>query len=86
MAAEQVAVPAQDGVGGDDQVGLSKLAAGEAMEQGGEERPVRSGEAGLVYLTLQDTELVAQRQISMSLLVSLVGSSRMKANTLVSAR
>jgi hypothetical protein len=43
-------------------VQLSKLEAGESMEQGGEERPVRSGEAGLVDLTLQDTELVAQRQ------------------------
>ena len=43
-------------------VGLSKLAVGESMERGGEERPVGSGGAGLVDLRLQDTELVAQRQ------------------------
>jgi hypothetical protein len=32
------------------------------VEEGGEERPVRRGEAGLVDLALQDGELVAQRK------------------------
>jgi hypothetical protein len=32
------------------------------MEQGGEERPVKRREAGFVDLTLQDAELMAQRQ------------------------
>ena len=79
-------MPAWDGVGGDDQVELSQPEPGESMEQGGEERPIRRGEAGFVDLTLQDAELMAQRQVSVSLLVSLIGSSRMTANTLVSAR
>jgi hypothetical protein len=49
-------------VGGDDQVQLSQLEPGESMEQGGEQRPVRRGEARLVDLTLQHAELMAQRQ------------------------
>jgi hypothetical protein len=32
------------------------------MEQGGEERTIRSGKPRLVDLTLQDAELMAQRQ------------------------
>jgi hypothetical protein len=56
------------------------------MEQRGKQRPIRRGEAGFGYLTLQDGELMAQRQTSMSLLASLVGSSQMRVNTLVSAR
>jgi hypothetical protein len=55
-------MPGQDSVGGDDQVELSELEPGESMEQGGEERPVRRGEVGFVDLTLQDAELMAQRQ------------------------
>jgi hypothetical protein len=35
---------------------LSKLEPRESMEQGGKERPIRRGEAGFVYLTLQDVE------------------------------
>jgi hypothetical protein len=62
VAAEQVAVPAQDGVGGDDQVRLPQPCPGESVQQGGEERPVGRGEAGFVGLALQDGELVAQRQ------------------------
>ncbi|WP_165824567.1 hypothetical protein [Micromonospora globispora] len=62
MASEQVAVPAQDGVGGDDQVELAQPGAGQLVQEGGEVRPVGRGEAGLVDLALQDGELVAQRQ------------------------
>jgi hypothetical protein len=43
-------------------VELSQLEPGESVEQSGEERPVGRGEAGFVNLTLQDDELVAQRQ------------------------
>jgi hypothetical protein len=62
VAAEEVAVPAQDGVGGDDQVQLSQPCPGESVEQSGEECPVGRGEVGFVGLALQDGELVAQRQ------------------------
>ena len=41
---------------------LSQREPGESMEQSGEERPVGRGEAGSVNLTLQDDELMAQRQ------------------------
>ena len=61
-AAQQVAVPAQDGVGGDDQMELSQRWSGDGVEQGCEERSVGRGEPGLVDLALQDGELVAQRQ------------------------
>jgi hypothetical protein len=47
---------------GDDQAELSQAEAGELMEQRGEEHPIGSGEAGFVDLTLQDAELMAQRQ------------------------
>jgi hypothetical protein len=55
-------VPGQDSIGGDDQVELSELEPGESMEQRGEERAVKRREAGFVDLTLQDAELMAQRQ------------------------
>jgi hypothetical protein len=61
-AAQKVAVPAQDGVGGDDQMELSQFRSGNLVEQGGEKRPVRQGEPGFVDSALQDSELVAQRQ------------------------
>jgi hypothetical protein len=46
-AAQQVAVPAQDGVGGDDQMELSQGWSRELVEQGSEERPVGRGEPWL---------------------------------------
>jgi hypothetical protein len=62
VAAEQVAVPAQDGVGGDDPVQLPQPCPGESVEQGGEVRPVGRGETGFLSLALQDGELVTQRK------------------------
>jgi hypothetical protein len=56
---QQVAVPARDGVGRDDQGEPSQRWSGELVERGGEERPVGRGEPGLVDLALQDGELVA---------------------------
>jgi hypothetical protein len=61
-AAQQVAVPAQDGVGGDDQGEPSQRWSGDDVEQSGEKRSVRWSEPGFVDLALQDGELVAQRQ------------------------
>jgi hypothetical protein len=40
----RVAVPAQDGVGGDDQVKSPQGGAGQVVQQSGEECPVRWGE------------------------------------------
>jgi hypothetical protein len=37
VAAYEVAVPAQDGVGGDDQVQLPQRGPGESVQEGGEE-------------------------------------------------
>ena len=59
VTAEQIAVPTQDRIGGDDQVQLPKLRPWELVEEGGEEGPIGPGEAGLVDLALQDGELVA---------------------------
>jgi hypothetical protein len=61
-AAQKVAVPVQDGIGGDDQMELSQFRSGNLVEQSGEKRPVRQGEPGFVDSALQDSELVAQRQ------------------------
>ena len=61
-AAQQVAVPAQDGVGGDEQVESSQCWSVDLVEQGGEERPVRQGEPGFVDLALQDGEWAAERE------------------------
>jgi hypothetical protein len=58
-AAQQIAMPAQDGVGGDEQQEPSQWWSGELVEQGGEERPVGRCEPGSVDLALQDGELVA---------------------------
>jgi len=43
-------------------VELSGLEPGEPVEEGGEGRPFRRGEVWFVDLTLQDAELMAQRQ------------------------
>jgi hypothetical protein len=61
-AAHQVAVPAQDGVGGDDQMELSQGWSGKLVEQGSKERPVRRGEPWLIDSALQDGALVASRE------------------------
>jgi hypothetical protein len=58
-AAQQVTVPAQDGVGGDDQTELSQGGSGDLVEQNSEERPVGRGEPWFIDSTLQDGELVA---------------------------
>jgi hypothetical protein len=62
VAAEEVALPAQDGVGGDDQAELPQRGPGEVVGQGGQEGPVCCGEARSAGLALQDGELVAQRE------------------------
>jgi hypothetical protein len=59
VAAQQIAMPAQDGVGGDQQQEPSQCWSGEFVEQGGEERPVGRCEPGFVDLAPQDGELVA---------------------------
>lgn len=61
-AVQQVAVPAQDGVGTDDQGESSQCWSGELVEQGGEERPVGRGEPGFGDPALQDGELVTERE------------------------
>lgn len=61
-AAKQVAVPAQQCVGGDDQLESTKLSSGEAVQERGEQRAVRPGEARLIDLPLQHSQLMAQRQ------------------------
>ena len=58
-AAQKVAVPAQDGVGTDDQMELPQRWPGDLVEQGGKEHPVGWGELRFVDLALQDGELVA---------------------------
>jgi hypothetical protein len=60
--AQKVAVPAQDGVGRDDQGEPSQRWSGELEEQGSEKRPVGQGEPRLVDPALQDGELVARHQ------------------------
>jgi hypothetical protein len=59
-ALQEVAVPAQHGVGGDDQVELAKLHPGETVRQRGVQRTVGPGPLGLVHLALQYGELVAK--------------------------
>ncbi len=58
-AAQQVAVPAKDGVGRDDQREPSQRWSGELVQQSGEKRPVRRREPGFVNSALHDGELVA---------------------------
>ena len=55
-------MPAQDGVGGDDQVQLPQRGSGESVQEDGEEWPVGWGESGFIDQALHDGELVAQRQ------------------------
>ena len=62
VAAEQGAVPTQDGVGGDDQVKLPQHRSGESVKQCGKERCVGWGKTGPAGLALQNGELVAQCQ------------------------
>ena len=62
VEAYEVAVPAQDGVGGDDQVQLPQCGSGESVQEGDEECPVGWGESGFIDLALHHGELVAQRQ------------------------
>jgi hypothetical protein len=62
VAVDEVTVPVQDGVEGDDQVELPQHRSGESKRQGGEERTVGRVDAGLGDLALEDGELVAQRQ------------------------
>jgi hypothetical protein len=76
-AADEVAVPAQNGVRGDDQMQLPQPGARKPVQQSGEESAVCRGEAWFAGVPLQDGELVAQRKDLMSLSVSLIGSSRM---------
>ncbi|GAA3812592.1 hypothetical protein GCM10022206_58790 [Streptomyces chiangmaiensis] len=81
-------MPAQQGVGGDDQVELAELDAGEAVQQRGEYGPERPGQLGHVHLALQYGELVAWRRarISRSFARSLIGNSRMKLKAVDRAR
>jgi hypothetical protein len=58
-AVQQVTVPAQDGVGTDDQLKLSQGGSRDLVEQGSEERPVGRGEPWFIDSALQDGELVA---------------------------
>jgi hypothetical protein len=43
VAAEHIAVPTQDRIGGDDQVQLSKLRPWESLQEGSEEGPIGPG-------------------------------------------
>jgi hypothetical protein len=56
------------------------------VQECGELDTVCPGKTRFAGLPLQDGELVAQVRISMSLSVSLIGSSRINVNTLESAR
>jgi hypothetical protein len=59
---DQVAVPAQDRCGTNQQADLAQQVAGESVQQGGEQRPVGRGEPNLlaVQLSFQDVELVPE--------------------------
>jgi hypothetical protein len=63
-AGQQVPVPSQHGVGADQQPDAAEQAAGEPVQQGGQERAVAGGEPrpGRAELPLQDRELVAQHE------------------------
>jgi len=63
-AGEQVPVPAQDRAGLDEQQDPGEQVAGEPVQQRGQERPVggREPRPGRAKLSLQDADLVAQRQ------------------------
>ncbi|MEU6572611.1 hypothetical protein [Streptomyces sp. NPDC046805] len=59
---ERVAVPAQDRVRAHQQQEVSQLAAGEVVEQAGEDGAVGIGEGGLADLALEDQQLVSKHQ------------------------
>jgi hypothetical protein len=61
-ATQQIAVPAQQRVGGDDRLGSTKVYSGETVQERREQRAVGPGELWLVDLPLQHGQLVAQRQ------------------------
>jgi hypothetical protein len=65
-------MPAQDRVGGDDQVQLPQRQPGQWVQEGGEECPVGRGEARFVDLALEDGELVAERK-DLDVLVHVAG-------------
>ena len=63
-AGDQVAVPAQHGLGADQQPEAAQHVAGEPVQQRGEQRPVGRGEPDLlaVQVPFEDRDLVAQRE------------------------
>jgi hypothetical protein len=64
LTVEQISVPAQDGLGADQQPQPLQRGSGEPVEQGGQQRPVGGLEADplVAELTLQHEELVAQHK------------------------
>lgn len=64
MVGDQVAVPAQHGLGPHRQPDPVKHVAGESVQQGGQERAVRRDEAALLTLQVpfQDHDLVPERE------------------------
>ncbi|GAA1933484.1 hypothetical protein [Streptantibioticus ferralitis] len=61
-ASDEVSVPPQDRVRGDDQVERPQSGARQLVEERSQEGAVRRGDAWPVDLPLQDRQLVAQRQ------------------------
>jgi hypothetical protein len=61
-AADQVAVPAQHGLGAYQQPDAAQHVAGQLVQQCGEERPVGTGEADLltVQLPFEDRDLMPE--------------------------
>ncbi|MEV2194675.1 hypothetical protein AB0I02_27355 [Streptomyces phaeochromogenes] len=62
LSFQQVAVPAQDGVRGDQKLEAAQFLQWQVVEQSREQEPVVVGERGLGCLALQDSGLVSQRQ------------------------
>lgn len=73
--AQQVVVPAQDGVGGDVQTELSQCWSGDGVEQGCEERPVGVSR-GLSTWRCRTASWWRSVRISMSLSALLIASNR----------
>jgi hypothetical protein len=71
---------------GDDQVQLPQSGPGEPVEELGKEGAVRRGARGLSICRCRTANWWRSVNISMSLSTSLIGSSRMRANTLDTAR
>jgi hypothetical protein len=59
---DEVGVPAQQGPGGDDQLQLAELTAGQQPGQRGQHRPVGPRQLRRLDLTPEDGDLVAQDQ------------------------